>query len=360
MSMSDSTRPIPNIDQPNSESFNRGLLSDSDTEFLAELDRVLAAETIAGSEAKGEDEFHGDYGVQDTPISVRLTTPASVKASDSWSSAALLLALIGVAAGGAGIWQVNLLDNRLSHLEDSGHALTLSTLDSTEANKGLRLETLQQKIDRIASGLEHLHDDLPDKVARMQGQQGPEIAAIKAELARLATQIKGMQEASARPLPQREPPPSTNSPHTAIIKDLKSELGAARAQIKALQDSRVEDNKRLTGAEHQLAQLSAAVTTKARSQTPVPASKVARAPRANSGSWSVNLLSFRRKETAEKELARLGAEQQIRGQVAAVTHGGQTWYRVEVAGFSDFDSAKAYADEVRAKPGLSSAWIGRD
>jgi len=50
----------------------------------------------------------------------------------------------------------------------------------------------------------------------------------------------------------------------------------------------------------------------------------------------------------------------IEAQIHTVTSKGKTWHRVVVSGFKNVGDAKAYAQDVRKKPGLSSAWIGRN
>jgi len=520
--MSDRNPPLPQTNQPNDELFDRDLLTNSDTEFLAELDRVLAAESQPGGPVRIESRTgHGardaiilsditpegsdpeltddvshraesqepnalDRAWQDLtdhppeaataapplfdppaeqataerrpsedsspllelgpeleegppttgpdaperraftvelPTQVASTaapadppvtaqsrpaakvpapTPPTANVSGVWSRAALLLALVGLVTGGVGLWQAGVLNERIAHLETPDHSIALSATAPTEASGAPHLEVLQQKIDRLGSGLERLRADLPGGLARLQTQQGPEMAAIRAHLAELATQIKILQEANAN---RPSPVPPTSILQTTVIEGLKSELAEAMTQIKALQGTLVTADQRLQQVEQQLARFTwsrvqprpatapldalqtDAAATRSPAKTPqgsrthgnsrrleraeqpvaqltqvpaAPPSKATRTDRPNSGTWTVNLLSFRHQETAEKELARLGVEQQIRGQVASATHGGQTWYRVVVAGFSDFDSAKAYADEVRVKPGLSSAWIGRD
>ena len=69
-------------------------------------------------------------------------------------------------------------------------------------------------------------------------------------------------------------------------------------------------------------------------------------------------MSFRRQATADKKLAQL-RDDGIPATVRTIVHKGQTWYRLLVGGFADFAQAKAFAEKIRAKPGLSSAWIGR-
>ncbi len=73
------------------------------------------------------------------------------------------------------------------------------------------------------------------------------------------------------------------------------------------------------------------------------------------GGWVVNLISVSSQKQADVEYARL----KRMGYDAAITRakvGGQTWYRLQIPGFADYQEAKAYADKAR-KQGLSNAWV---
>ena len=95
-------------------------------------------------------------------------------------------------------------------------------------------------------------------------------------------------------------------------------------------------------------------TVKTSGARPVVRSGAAR----KAGDWVVNLISFRTRAKANKWVARL-RDDDIQASVQVADHKGQTWYRLRVDGFSNFAQAKAFATEVRSEPDLSSAWVGR-
>lgn len=264
-----------------------------------------------------------------------------------WDKAAMLLALIGIILSGTGIWWIGTFGDRLSHLEMTSQLAASSTPMSSETGNAPSLEIVQRKLGHLSAGLEQVRAHLPDPLAQQQ-QDAEAVDALKAHLTQLDTQLKALQDTVAgtdqrlrRVERQVTEPPRSENQRTSIARIQEAQAAQPENQSPTPTPSKAG--------------------SKAVSRVRVPSpSKAAQTDRPNPSTWTVNLFSFRHKKAAEQALARLKTEQQIPGHVTSVTHGDQTWYRVVVAGFSDFDSAKAYADEVRVKPGLASAWIGRD
>ncbi|MGM0595194.1 MAG: SPOR domain-containing protein, partial [Pseudomonadota bacterium] len=80
---------------------------------------------------------------------------------------------------------------------------------------------------------------------------------------------------------------------------------------------------------------------------------------AASDGWAINLVSLSSESDANAELKRLrqlGVEAQMR----RAQRNGQTWYRLRVAGFDNYEQAKAYIDTVEKRAGVKGAWVAEE
>jgi cell division septation protein DedD len=355
--------------------FNVDALSHSDNDFLAELDQALAiprpvSDGVIAAVMTPEDITpSGEQPAEILPSAATLSrsdpdaapvlesmvaepqpqigteiVPSHRERAGSWSQIPLLFALLGMAVA---IWQIRMLDERLSRLEVPGHPA--------------------------------------------------ENSALIAEVTALQQQIGLLQAASSGP-------DAENIKQARVIAALKSELATATEHIQALQSSLMVTERRFQRAEQQLMMLTLdvahwpittpsrvgqAVAVNASEQLPsvtkahppvdgnkphehatLPVKAPPAAPpkalahpvaaeAAKSGDWIVNLASFRQQQVAEQELARLTAQQPVHGHIVSTNRAGQAWYRVVVS-FPDVNAAKSYANTMRTKPGFSSVWISRD
>ncbi len=79
------------------------------------------------------------------------------------------------------------------------------------------------------------------------------------------------------------------------------------------------------------------------------------APVASSG-WSINLISFSSRRSAEQEQQQL-QKRGIDTVLRAARVDGRTWYRLQVGGFDSKAEAEAYLSRVKSIDGLDSAWV---
>jgi len=78
----------------------------------------------------------------------------------------------------------------------------------------------------------------------------------------------------------------------------------------------------------------------------------------HSGAWAINLASLPRKADAEKFAANAYSKG-VAAEIDQVMVSGETFWRVQVPGFSSADEAQAKIDEVQEELGLKDVWIVR-
>lgn len=233
------------------------------------------------------------------------------KVSPVWLGIVALLATIAIGIGAGGIWLQRDADARLAQMEANLSAAAPPSgveWDAREAENAERLRALEQRLEGEITGLHGAQDDLHSSLVQRLGSQNERL--------------------------------------DQYLRTLQSGLVELHEKLEAVQNQLADTRKRLDTADSQQAKTSSA---------PAAASSE---PARKEGNWAVNLMSFRRQATADKKLAQL-RDDGIPATVRTIVHKGQTWYRLLVGGFADFAQAKAFAEKIRAKPGLSSAWIGR-
>ncbi len=258
-----------------------------------------------------------------------------------WSGASALLGLLGLAAGGSALWMANDMGSRLAHLESSPTTQTtpLASVarqaDPTPmpATDDTRLSDLEQTAQRLENDLDTMTSELKNGLADRDQRMSEMLDEVQSGLNSLQQQFQGFSANIATlDQPRQQVPEPPASPPAATVKAAGTEITQQGARLVEKQ------------------------TQAAAKTAPKPEAKPK--PTTDHG-WSVNLQSFQQANKAEAARKRLNADD-IPAEVSETSSKGKTWYRVKVSGFARFDQAKAYAKGIRSKPGLSSAWIGRD
>ncbi len=258
-----------------------------------------------------------------------------------WSGASALLGLLGLAAGGSGLWMANDMGSRLAHLESSPttHTTPLASVarqaDPTPmpAADDTRLSDLEQTAQRLDNDLAAMAAELKNVLDDRDQRMSEMLDDVQSGLNSLQQQFQGISANIATlDHPRQQVPEPPASPPAATVKAAGTETTQQGARMVEKQ------------------------THAAAKTAPKPEAKSK--PTTGHG-WSVNLQSFQHASKAEAARKCLNADG-IPAEVSETSSKGKTWYRVKVSGFAAFDQAKAYAEGIRSKPGLSSAWIGRD
>jgi hypothetical protein len=183
------------------------------------------------------------------------------------------------------------------------------------------------------------------KLAAAVGSSGAERDARDAETARRVRALEERQDEVRSSLARRLE--SQNERLDQDLGGLQSALVEVHGHLEAVQNQLTDNIRRPDTSGQRLG----------RTSTVSAATGPGAAPK--KGDWVVNLISFQTQAKADKWLARL-RDDGIAATGQTVVRKGQTWYRLLVGGFADFAQAHAYLEEIRSKPDLSSAWIGRN
>ena len=221
-----------------------------------------------------------------------------------WLGALGLLAIIGIVTGFVGIWLQSDTDTELARMETRLAEVSGPRHDARDAADAERLRMLEAEVARLRSLQEEFRGTLVQRLIDENERLNQDLERLEATL----TELQG---------------------------------GLESAQVRL-----ADAEKHPKGAQRP-----------ARTVTPAPAAGSGAV--AEKGGWTVNLMSFRRRAVAEKEIARLRGDG-IPATLKSIERKGQTWYRLQVSGFADVAQAKAYAKKIRARRDLSSAWVGRD
>jgi len=262
---------------------------------------------------------------------------ASGSGSSMWAGIASLLAVIGIGAGGMSLWQSSELNDRMAQFNAASPVA--ATAGPAPAVADERLAELEQRLGLLESA--------PSVVAAAAGTEATGNPPIELLEQRLVEQIERLSGEIADLRQQADA--VSPAPSEDVLQRLAQQLGTVTERLDDLDD-------RLRGSESELAALAKAAAK------PAATAKSTAAPRragAKDG-WSVNLLSFQTLEKAESEQKRLHADGLPEVEIRTVDTKGKTWHRLVVSGFASVAEAKVYAQEVRQRPELSSAWIGRN
>ncbi len=288
-----------------------GSLSDTDRELVAELDRVLAGESheqVPPTLAQEESEA--------TMSRDRIFAPQREHSPSSLSRrAALLLGLLGIVAGSAGLWQASNLGDRLIKIESA----PLNVADFEQR--------IQRELQRIGADLEASRSNLEGQLTSRSEQLYSSIEKLEKSFTELREQLQTMQHAAAGATGQET--------FTGDAKEAKS------AAINGFQSK---------------TETTTAVVEPAAIENVVPSPKEAETQ------WVVNLVAFQNKDNADQEAERLRSDS-IPVQINTITTRGTTWYRLVVSGFNGYEAAKAFAEKMRSKAAemsWSGPWVSRD
>ncbi len=286
------------------------------------------------------------------PVPAGNDKPTSSSSGGSvWTGIAALLGLLGVAAGGSGLWMANDMTSRLTQLQsaavtqDASQEPVAPQVDTlpVSAEDNARISDLEQTTLRLENDLTALSSQLESGLAGQDQRMTDTLGDVQSSLSDLQQQLQDLNAeiaAKNQQLKQASAPPATMPAAVMVepppVESVEETIPAPVAIVVEEQTQSVPTSK----------------TTSKPAARPKPKSS-------SSPGWSVNLQSFQNKGKAEQVRKRLNADG-IPAEVSSTSSKGKTWYRVKVSGFPGFDQAKAYADEIRSKPGLSSAWIGRD
>lgn len=285
---------------------------------LAEMKEQVAAASLLPDEPKPVPRTESSAAPPpSTPAPVAETGNES---SAVWSGLVALLALTGIGIGGVALWQQ-------SQLPGTEPAIASDPAD------GVQFTALEQRLSKLEA---QPNTATTPPVSDIDSQSVSVLEQrMTEELERLGGEIADLRNTLAQT-------DGNDAGESAALDRLGSQITSLTERLDNMDD-------RLRGAES-AAKKAAAKPARPKSAAKTPGGK---------GVWTVNLLSFQRIEKAEQEMARLRGDG-LEAQIRTVTSKGKTWHRVVVSGFKNVGDAKAYAQDVRKKPGLSSAWIGRN
>lgn len=304
---------------------------------------ALGATTTAASQPKSAET----QAVETAPSAPAATTPPPTHRNESsavWSGLAALLGLIGAGLGGTAIWQLNTQQPPVTPSTSIA-----APAPATSAEQDTRTAALEQRMDqefnRVQADITSLKADIklrPQITPIAEPAESAEaVTALKSQISGLETQLSALEQGLEQLRSQaKQTEERVSDTETKII--TVAERLASRAQAPAAPSPAAP----------------AAATPPVKKQAPAAKPKTAVKP-TKKGGWAVNLLSFRRMNRATKQLDELLA-MGVDAHIESVESKGKTWHRLVVDGFTNFADAKAYAEKVREKPGLSSAWVGRN
>jgi len=164
------------------------------------------------------------------------------------------------------------------------------------------------------------------------------------------------------------PPPAEGAPAEAarqhsrvgegatLIQEYKNIHDSSGEEIDSLKSRIVKTDQEIGGLRDEAADRGPA--TEVQIPSPTSAVRISSVPPVSKGSWAVNLESHSSGKAAAAEVMRLRS-QGIDAEIYAHIKDAKIWYRIRVPGFSSSAEARAYAENVLVKAGVSRSWISR-
>lgn len=249
---------------------------------------VLSNATSAIREISDEDDLGNDI-----PLPPAMQPQAASGGSGVFP---VLLALLGIAAGGYGAWMAYDASNRIDELRFQIQTMSPSSM----AKRNREIADIQQRLTKIER--------------RLTGTPTVEAAApLMSSDSEAATGEKGTAKAPSSKAAAPKPPAAKKPVAKAITPH--SEIDATRNAPKATE------------------QLS-------------------------KGDWVINLSSHTTKSEALREQERL-RKTGLNAEIHTARVKERTWYRIQITGFATKGEAKTQLDDVKKRSGVKDAWIGK-
>ncbi len=300
-------------------------------------------------------------------------TAAEPKSSGGglWAGIAAVLGLVGLGAGGAGLWVANEAEERIARLEQTPKVQMAASAKPATAGKAdgmdqQRLDSLESSAEQLQRRLDQLAEKLKQGLAAQEQRVDSSMGEIQASLEGLQGQVKAFSSDIVG-LDQR-----LQQDAKALVADAKASKTAEPivveqpAQLKPEVAEKTPAKKTEAAVEEKLfvqkpepKPIEEKPPVKSEPEPQAVAQNPQLQPNRSGGNWSVNLQSFLKEQAAIKESRRMKARG-IPAEISQASSKGKTWYRVKVTGFASFKEAKAYTDQIRGDAELSSAWVGRN
>jgi len=318
------------------------ILESVDSEDATGIQQEKSGETGRPAESADADEstliLPPPIGADARPAEAASAQPVAPRDSGggAWNGLVALLAVLGLGVGGFAMWQGSTVDeriatlgNRVANVQPAAPAPAALVDNGEIIELRERLGDLSRENRQLRSELAALRTDLQQRMASQEQQWSSTLKGLQASLGGLESELQSisLSEGTPTPPPVMEPAPVVEPSPAPPEPPVQEKTAEAEAAPPAPE----------TEAE--------------------PASEPESKPKKASG-WVVNLLSFPSQDKAETAQRRLQGIS-VPAEIAPADVQGKTWYRVQVSGFADQGEALAFAKSVRKKPGLSSAWVGK-
>jgi len=248
------------------------------------------------------------------PEAPDLLVPGPVMTSSSGNSVmgfiAVVIGLVALSFGGIAIWVANGMNTELDELKQS-----IATL-STQLEQPRMVDESPQVQEAIQS-IQLINERLNDLGVETQNL-GIDVTAVRDELLHESNLV---QAAFGR------------------LKGIENSLGSIKGKLAASPKP-------------------AAAPKPVKPKPPVAKTRKVEPVPIQAFGWVVNLATFTSKAPAEKLSASLKSKG-VPALLAPFKKNTKQLYRVQVGGFSSYEAAKAGADKLRVKHGLSGAWVGK-